>query len=129
MKEERTASLLQKRKINKLMNKYDDKFFQLVSDSFERKKIRTFYQPFYSHYNNIICSIIELMRELNIDDPFMMCQSFVYLLYSGYFSTNSHSSRSHMENFCNIEASNSLTVMSFIRLILRKRQSSLCKTS
>lgn len=88
MNEERVASLLQRSKINKLMYKYDDKFFSLISESWRKRNEIMASQDFYYYYNNIICSIVKLMKELKIEDPFMICQSFIYLLHSGFFSIN-----------------------------------------
>lgn len=85
---ERVPSILQKRKIVKLMNKYDDNFFSLINDSWYRRNLIMASQDFYYYYNNIICSIVKLMKELKIEDPFMICQSFIYLLHSGFFSIN-----------------------------------------
>ena len=61
MEKTKSANLLQKRKINILTNKYNDDFFSLVNDSWEKRNTITNYQPFYQHYNNILCGIVKLM--------------------------------------------------------------------
>ena len=79
-------SILDKYKINRLMNKYDDNFFELLDKAFEKiKKLRE-NEDYYRYYKSIIKKISLLINELKIEDPFLICQSFIYLLWSGYFS-------------------------------------------
>lgn len=86
-----TADTITEEQIEKYKNFfkfYTDTMLDLYSSSLSKRRDKVKNEVYYDSYFKIVNKTANLMKELNISDPFSATVIFEYLLWNGYLSKN-----------------------------------------